>query len=330
MNLPSFVQIEPVGYCNLRCGRCPLQYRAANGNVTRLDFDVFRRIIDQFPALNRLSLQGLGEPLLHPRLFEMVAYAARRGIRVTTTSNLHLLNGPRAAECVASGLARLNVSIDAAEPESYARIRPGGDLDRVLGNLSGLMTARRKAGTERPETRLAMALMWENLDQLPAMIRLAAKYGIGEVVVEYLRHDFREDSLPDRYLPLRGIVERQRLTPADAPRMCAFYVEARKEAERLGIVVRLPRAISPDPVHEPPSGQQRCGCPWSGMYFSHDGWAMPCGAVATPDRLHFANVLDSPAELIWNGTGYRAFRRRLDSSEPPTICRSCAIYQQAF
>jgi MoaA/NifB/PqqE/SkfB family radical SAM enzyme len=41
---------------------------------------MFCRPVDQFPELDQLHLQGLGEPLLHPRFFHMVRYAARRGV----------------------------------------------------------------------------------------------------------------------------------------------------------------------------------------------------------------------------------------------------------
>ena len=70
-----------------------------------------------------MHLQGLGEPMMHPRFFDMVAYAAGKGIRVTTNSNLTLLNERRAAACVASGLDCLHVSIDGATAETYERIR---------------------------------------------------------------------------------------------------------------------------------------------------------------------------------------------------------------
>lgn len=80
VQLPRFVQIEPVGLCNLRCRMCPIQFRldANDGSAALMDYDTFCRLVDRFPQLDQLHLQGLGEPLLHPYFFDMVRYAARR------------------------------------------------------------------------------------------------------------------------------------------------------------------------------------------------------------------------------------------------------------
>src|ERR671935_2445956 len=95
MQLPGYIQIEPVGQCNLRCQMCPIQFRKDGppyGPPAFMEFETFTRIIDQFPTLRELHLQGLGEPMMHPRFFDMVAYAAAQGVRVSTNSNMTLLN----------------------------------------------------------------------------------------------------------------------------------------------------------------------------------------------------------------------------------------------
>ena len=76
--LPRFVQIEPVGQCNLRCKMCPIQFRTdgpPNGPLAFLAFDDFQRLVEGFGDIDELQLQGLGEPTMHPRFFDMaVAY----------------------------------------------------------------------------------------------------------------------------------------------------------------------------------------------------------------------------------------------------------------
>jgi len=57
-----------------------------------MGFEVYKKLIDGFTTLKDLHLQGLGEPMMHPRFFEMVHYAAQRGITVSTNSNFTLLN----------------------------------------------------------------------------------------------------------------------------------------------------------------------------------------------------------------------------------------------
>src|SRR5438105_13727393 len=145
MELPTYVQMEPVGQCNLRCQMCSIQFRQdgpPHGPLAFMEFEKFTSMIDQFIDVQELHLQGLGEPMMHPRFFDMVAYATAKGIRVSTNSNLTLLNERRAERCVTSGLDCLHVSIDGATAETYERIRVRAHFERVIGNLERLLTVR--------------------------------------------------------------------------------------------------------------------------------------------------------------------------------------------
>src|SRR6266576_4838434 len=144
MKLPSYIQIEPVGQCNLRCQMCSIQFRqdgSPNGPLAFMAFEQFTRIIDQFPNVKELHLQGLGEPMMHPRFFDMVEYAVKKGIKVTTNSNLTLLNNKRAERCVTSGLHCLHISLDGATAETYERIRVRAHFEKVVANLERLLAA---------------------------------------------------------------------------------------------------------------------------------------------------------------------------------------------
>lgn len=66
---------------------------------------------------------------MHPRFFDMVRHAVGRGLRITTNSNLTLLNARRAEQCMASGLHELHGSIDGATPATYEGIRQDLDSD---------------------------------------------------------------------------------------------------------------------------------------------------------------------------------------------------------
>src|SRR5215207_3832504 len=124
---------------------CAIQFRQDGppyGPLAFMAFDKFTGLIDAWTGLRELHLQGLGEPMMHPRFFDMVAYAAGKGIRVTTNSNLTLLNERRAAACVASGLDCLHVSIDGAFAVMYRRTRVSPLLDKVVRTLGLLRDAR--------------------------------------------------------------------------------------------------------------------------------------------------------------------------------------------
>src|SRR5512140_644310 len=145
MQLPTYIQIEPVGQCNLRCEMCPIQFRhdgPPNGPLAFMTWDTFTSLLAGFPALKRLHLQGLGEPMMHPRFFDMVRYASDRGVEVTTNSNLTLLNEERTQRLLDSGLKTVYFSIDGSNPETYERIRKRAHFERVVRNVERLVEMR--------------------------------------------------------------------------------------------------------------------------------------------------------------------------------------------
>jgi radical SAM protein with 4Fe4S-binding SPASM domain len=292
-------------------------------------FDTFTRLLDQFPSLEELQLQGLGEPMMHPRLFDMFAYASRRVKRVSTNSNMTLLNPTRAARCVTSGLHELHVSIDGATAATYERIRMRSNFARVIRNVELLQGTKRRLGSDTPWLRMVVVAMRQNLDEFPDLVRLAHRLGIDTVFVQHLCHDFGESSLPSQYLPMRDFVADETLLTVDAGRIGRAFAAARAAADELGVDLRLP---NPRPKLHPPGtpGPERCDWPWRGAYVSYDGRAMPCCMVATPDRINFGNMVDYGAATVWNNAEYHEFRERLDSDDPPDVCRSCSVYRGTF
>lgn len=329
---PTFLQLEPVGQCNLRCRMCSIQFRrdgAPGGPPAFMAFDLFTRLVDELPALRELHLQGLGEPFMHPRFFDMVRYAAARGIRVSTNTNGTLIGRARADLCVASGLHELHVSVDGARPETYAGIRVRGRLATVRRNLDRLVAAKRVRGSATPALRLVVVAMRRNLDELAEIVELAHAHGVPRVFVQHLCHDYGEETLPEVYRPMRAFVEAETLLGEDPTRVERAFAAARAAAAALGVELRLPRTT---PRLHPPGtpGRTRCDWPWRGAYLSYRGEAMPCCMVSTPDRVTLGDAARSGLRAVWDGEAYRAFRAALDSDEPPAVCRSCSLYAGTF
>src|SRR5690242_5901992 len=145
--LPRHLQVEVSGACNLRCRMCLVRYAPAVGRKEgALSFEDFLALVDAAPQLERLTLQGLGEPLLSPHLLAMIEHAAGRGIHVGFNTNGVLLTRPIARRLVAAGTGHVHVSLDGATATTYEDVRHGvghrprpGQFELVVGNLRGLL-----------------------------------------------------------------------------------------------------------------------------------------------------------------------------------------------
>jgi MoaA/NifB/PqqE/SkfB family radical SAM enzyme len=292
-------------------------------------FEVFTRLVDQFANLQTLHLQGLGEPLLHPLFFDMVEYAVAKEIRVTTNTNLTLLNSKRAERMVTSGLDGLFISIDGATRETYENIRVYGKFDVLLENIARVVDARKRLNSSKPDLRLTLVIMRQNLAELPDLVRLANRFEIPDIFIQQLSHDFGEISFTEKYESLREYVEQETLTNETPERIEQYFSQAQALAKEFGIHIRLP-PVTPRSYPAGTPGIERCTWPWSGAYISYQGYAMPCCMVATPDKVNFGNMALTSVQEVWDGPAFQSFRDNLSSETPPDICTACSIYRGIF
>lgn len=326
--LPRFAQVEPVGRCNLACRMCTVNDRG--DAVAELPLARFEALLDAMPDLQELHLQGLGEPMLHPHFFDMVTMAAGRGIRVSANTNLTLLTPARAARCVDSGLAALSVSLDGATAATYESIRLKASFGKVVRNLGRLMQARAAAGSAL-EVRGVMVLMRHNAPELSALLRLLHAHGVPELLVQRLSSDLRQPELPARYIPIRDYVHEHEIAPHELPALQGLFEEAKALAQELGMRVYLPRLTPRTDAAPATAAGPRCGWPWEQLYITAAGELLPCCMVASADRASFGNVFE-PGGLSgrWHGEVARDFRQALAADQPPSVCRSCALYHGTF
>jgi radical SAM protein with 4Fe4S-binding SPASM domain len=323
-NGPSELQLEVTGSCNLSCQMCLVAYRPRLGRSASLSIDIVRTILDDVPSVRRLTLQGLGEPLLAPDLDLIVAEAVSRDIEVGFNTNGTLLSRERAERLVAAGISWIHVSIDAAAAETYADIRHGGHLDTVVGNLRGLLEVRAASSRSTPWVQLNVVAMRANREELEALVHLAHDVGVDRLWVQSLSHDFADVANDSGFIQIRRWTERQQLT-ADELRATGRGVAAL--ATRLGVDVRLPGdgAATVRGADEP-----ACDWPWRSAYVNHDGTVQACCMLMGRQRGVMGHVHDQPISAMWHGPTYTELRHQLSTDTPPVMCDGCAAYRHRF
>jgi radical SAM protein with 4Fe4S-binding SPASM domain len=311
---------------------CLVRYRPKLGRREgAMCFHTFKGIIDELPHLEKVTLQGLGEPLLAPDLLRMINYAAARGIRMGFNTNGMFLTPDRSERLVRAGLDWLHVSLDGATKETYEDIRHGSRFERVRENVIGLVQVMRRLGAERPRIMLVFVAMRRNVHELPALVRLASEWGIGALWVQNLSHSFGDTDPSGSYREIREYAQGEALWgQADDAELERIFAEAVALGEELGVELRLPRLK--EPVRVPrKEGQPGCHWPFESAYLTHDGKVQPCCMVMGSDRSVLGDVNRQRFGEIWQGREYEEFRSGLlGDAEPPEVCRSCSLYRGLF
>jgi radical SAM protein with 4Fe4S-binding SPASM domain len=175
-DFPLFLQVETVDGCNLKCRMCFRRQQPQTPH-RRMGAELFRQIISEARAgaCPSMCLNGNNEPLLDRLLPERIAMARDAGvIDLRINTNAMLLTDDMSRSLISSGLTRLSVSIDAASPESYSRIRTGGNLERVIGNVLHFLALRKALGSKLPVLRMTFVVLNENRHEMDAFVRFWA------------------------------------------------------------------------------------------------------------------------------------------------------------
>jgi MoaA/NifB/PqqE/SkfB family radical SAM enzyme len=183
---PSYVQVEIVNRCNLRCVMCPIEELTKSRKRKVLDEAGFAAIASQFPALKRVDLQGIGEPTLNPHLEEIISWCRRRGLEVGFVTNGLLFDEARIESVLRANPSRIVFSVDSVDPQIFASIRPRGDVARLLENIRTMVEKRRELGLRSPAIGIMAVAMKTNLPALPAVIEAAAELGIDGLTIKGL------------------------------------------------------------------------------------------------------------------------------------------------
>lgn len=299
---PRHVDIEISTRCNLRCLMCRRQ--TVDYGDQLMDFALYRDIVDRLPGeVGLVSLGGYGEMLLHPRFFEMVAYAHARGVRTQTTTNGSLLHSPeqirKLLEC---GLDRLHVSLDYVRPPS-APVPCGHEFSgRVLRNLEQLAMARRSCAG-RLVLGINCVVHTDNFDQVMDLIAYAAEAGL----------DFVE------LLPVDDSENRVEALP-DPVREMELYRHVRSKRFGIRVVTPLDRFPAWRRLFYP--GRPFCHFRSQTLHIGIKGNVTLCPYGFS--RHDFGNVRSSALEAIWHDPDL--VRMRNDPFNP--VCTDCRIFKR--
>ena len=320
---PVCLYLETTNRCNLLCTTCPRTYADLEPEAD-MSWELFARIVDQVPNIARVVLHGVGEPMLVNDLPGMVRYLKARGAYVLFNTNGTVLTARKGRELCDTGLDELRVSLDAADAKTFLMIRGKDYFNRIVRNVRAFTEMQRREGLARPRVSLWLTGLKETIAQLPGFVRIAHDIGVGEVYLQRLVY-FDRDAI--------GLAR---------PNQALFERLTREEQGYLDAATELARTLG---IHFNASGATEAGeslarktdsnpwslCrrPWTVMYFTANGRALPCCIAPFSQRGYenytLGDATQESLREIWNGQAYQAFRAALHSNAPPKSCASCGL-----
>lgn len=330
----DWIQVEVSADCNAACIYCPRNCYQDNWDGGLMTMRTFERLAPNFRWADLVFLQGWGEPLLHPHLWNMVRKVKSSGAKVGFTTSATSLADNHIEHLLEGDVDIVGVSLAGTSPATHETLRRGCDFRSIDSTLRKIRQLKKARGLKKPGIHLAVVLLQSNWREMAHLPALADSWGVEQVVVSHLGFIVTEAMEKESLLEF----------PEMWPEIETVMDGVRKEAEVRGIefhyykpALERPCAICTENV-------------LNACFVSHSGDVSPCVMTAIPVKsdktVHhwfqhkphsyedyiFGNIHDRPLREIWRSDRAREFRRlfkdRQKMKNPgleslPALCEHC-------
>ena len=154
---PIHLDIEATNRCNLKCIFCDKLPYLSPDEFGDMEYGLYTKIIDEGSdkGLCSIKLSYRGEPLLHPRLPDMIAHARKKGILdVYFNTNAMLLTESKSRSLIEAGLNRISISVEGTDELAFEQARIGAMFNRIKHHAETLLNLRESMGVDFPKVRI--------------------------------------------------------------------------------------------------------------------------------------------------------------------------------
>jgi len=303
--LPISLDVEPTTGCNFKCTMC--QVSSENFLANNMEMATFKKLIRDNPQLIKIKLQGMGEPLFHKGLIEMVEYASSYGIASDVTTNGSLLTKKAIDHFLKNKLSRIIVSIDGATPETFEAIRVSSNFQRVVKQCKLLIDTNRKKFF-KTEIQAWCVVQKQNFNEMIDILKLCQEIGFDSLTYQLTLSGWGkeewEDANNDKQVVLQDSSVKETMQ------------KAKEYAKKNNYKIKFYTDNSL-------SFKKPCQWPSTSAYISTDGSVVPCCFIADPTIVNFGNIKDKNFSSIWTSKEYVDFRRSIESNQLRDYCKNC-------
>jgi radical SAM protein with 4Fe4S-binding SPASM domain len=279
---PTHLHIEPSTLCNLKCAFCPVT-TGMERPTGFMPAEVFKKTIDELADyLFLILLWDWGEPFLNPSIYDMIAYAKQKDVRIISSTNGHVFTQPGNAEkLVRSGIDAIIFAIDGISQETYEQFRKNGNLNMALKGIENVVAAKLSLRSKTPVINFRFIPMKHNEHEIPLLEDFARSLSVDILTLKSLNpHDHGEVDA--------NIATGLSYMPQD-PRYRRFAYDEH------GARIRL--------------AKNPCKRPWMNPSIHWDGKVSLCTFDAQ-DHFVMGDLMKESFKEIWWGEAYSSFRQQ--------------------
>ena len=137
---PPCLQIEPTSICNFRCIMCYQSDKSfsnkSKGFMNNMSLDLYKKVIDEVEGkVEAITLASRGEPTLNKDFEKMLNYSNKKFLALKINTNASMLNENLIHAILSTDIQSIVFSVDAADKETYEKIRVNGKFEQIMKNL---------------------------------------------------------------------------------------------------------------------------------------------------------------------------------------------------
>lgn len=303
---PKIAQIEITNKCNFKCTMC--QRGNLKVPVKDMDLKLYKNIIDRLTGIKEVYLTGWGEPLMQPKIIEMIAYAKNKGMRVSFTSNGSLLTKDISKKLIKSGIDSISFSVDEIIKDQKTIAHPIVNQLINIKVFAGLL----KKVENKPDIIVQSTLHKNKEDKIYEVIKWASVIGANAVNVNRLDLRFTNLKRPN-------ISEEKSF--ADKldkwGKQLGIRTEFRPYVAFWGFSRIFFKLLAPY-LHR---GGRHCLRIYDYVYINMNGGVTPCCALP---KWTVGNILTDELKNIWNGEKMKKFRNH---DFQRNVCGKCDVLE---
>lgn len=192
------IYIEVTTKCNFACITCiRSSWKDQLNHMAWETFESLFESLKDLPNLETVHFGGFGEPMMHPRIMEMIQVLKAMDLKVEMITNGSYLTKANIQQLMDVELDTLFTSFDSPDEERYNEIRLGADFQSVTRNIMNLQAMKKERETTKPELGIEFVAMKQNFDQLPKLVEMAHDLKVNQIIVSNLMpyHESMKDEI---------------------------------------------------------------------------------------------------------------------------------------